>query len=80
MLRQIVTPADSTLTLQLPPEMIGKTVEVIAFELNEANGAAPDDDADKLKRLARIQNITKNSLVDLSNFKFDRDEANNYDE
>ena len=78
MLRQIITPLESSFTLQLPTNMVGKTVEIIAFELKDADAELPASSTVKLKRLARIQDITKKSLVDLSNFKFDRDEANNY--
>ena len=35
MLRKMVTPTKSSITLHLPEEMIGKTIEVIAFEINE---------------------------------------------
>ncbi len=33
-----------------------------------------------MTRLDRIEEITKDKLVDLSKFKFNRDEANDYDE
>ena len=35
---------------------------------------------DTSARLAEIQSITRNIHIDLSNFTFNRDEANNYDE
>jgi len=34
----------------------------------------------KNKRLARIKSITKNINIDLANYHFNREEANNYDE
>ena len=34
----------------------------------------------KTKRLARIKDLTKNINVDLTNYRFNREEANNYDE
>lgn len=61
--------------MHLPEEMVGKTVEVIAFEINEGKPVPT-----KSQRLLRIEELTKSSLVDLSGFKFDRDRANNYDE
>ena len=61
--------------MQLPEEMVGKTIEVIAFEIDEQKVVV-----DKSKRLLEIENLTKSSLVDLSAFKFNRDDANNYDE
>lgn len=77
MLRQIVIPSGSSFTLQLPDNMVGKTVEIIAFEIKEADKQI---ETNKAQRLKEIKEITKGSLVDLSNFKFNRDEANNYDE
>ena len=61
--------------MRLPEEMVGKTVEVIAFEIDERKPPAT-----KAQRLLRIEELTKSSLVDLSGFKFDRDRANDYDE
>ena len=34
---------------------------------------------DRAARLSEIQAITKDIHIDLSNFQFNRDEANNYD-
>jgi len=79
MLRQIVTLTEPQYTLQLPSEMLGKTVEIIAFELKETNNGSISE-TEKILRLKKIQSITKNSLVDLTNFKFNRNEANNYDD
>lgn len=75
MLREIIKPTKTSFTMQLPEEMVGKTIEVIAFEINEPKVAT-----DKAKRLLAIENLTKSSLADLSTFKFNRDEANNYGE
>ena len=35
--------------------------------------------ADRAARLSEIQTITKDIHVDLTNFKYNRDDANNYD-
>lgn len=75
MLREIITPTEPSFTMRLPEEMIGKTVEVIAFEIDTA-----DVVLDKAQRLKQIEDLTKATLVDLSSFRFDRDQANNYDE
>ena len=75
LLREIITPTESSFTMHLPKEMIGKTVEVIAFEIN-----GQEQTPDKEQRLKEIDTLTKVSLVDLSNFKFNRDKANDYDE
>ena len=40
----------------------------------------PYDRSERTARLSEIRSITENIHVDLSNFRFNRDEANNYDE
>ena len=37
-------------------------------------------DSLRIKRLERIKSLTKNINVDLTNYRFNREEANNYDE
>lgn len=73
MLREIITPANQDIMLHLPEEMVGKTVEVIAFEINQVKAVTS-----KAQRLSQIEELTKDTLTDLSGFKFDRNEANNY--
>lgn len=76
MLRQIVTPQESAITLQLPADMVGKTVEILAFEITEAKDVTADSDTEAKKE--RIKNITDPTLTDLSKFKFNRNDANDY--
>ena len=76
MFRKIIKPTEQVYTLHLPAEMVGKTVEVIAFEV-------VSKDAEQLattfeERVQRIRAITKSTLVDLSGFTFNRDDANSY--
>jgi hypothetical protein len=61
MLRKIIVPLESNFTLHFPTSMVGKTVEIIAFELKEANSPLQENDTDKLKKLMRIRDITKKS-------------------
>ncbi|WP_191190611.1 hypothetical protein [Mucilaginibacter pankratovii] len=75
MIREIIDQADSIVTLLLPTDTVGKRVEVIAFEIDGEKNALT-----KAQMLAQIQDLTVRSLTDLSGFKFNRDEANNYDE
>jgi hypothetical protein len=56
--------------------MVGKTVEVLAFEI----GDEQNEETTKEEFYKKIDEITVNSRVDLSQFRFNRDEANNYDE
>lgn len=76
MKREIVVPDENTYLLKLPDNYVGKSLEVIAFEINEPYLSAEVND--KEQRLKKRKEITRNSLVDLSNFTFNRDEANNY--
>jgi len=55
--------------LQKTPEMQLET----ALKVKKENSL-------KSKRLARIKSVTKNINVDLTNYRFNREEANNYDE
>jgi len=75
MLREIITPEQSTVTLLLPEEMVGKTVEIIAFEIE-----GKKDRLSTEQRIKEIEDLTKNTRIDLSGFKFDRDKANDYSE
>jgi len=80
LIREIIVPTGNSYTLNLPDEMIGKQVEVIAFEIESPTQQANNDIEAREQKIEKIREIFKDSLVDLSNFKFDRDEANNYDE
>jgi hypothetical protein len=44
------------------------------------NQATKSVNSNRIKRLKEIQSITKNIQIDLSNFHFNRDAANSYDE
>lgn len=74
LIREIIFPTENTYTLHLPEKMIGKQVEIIAFEIEKAPLESTKKNIDDIKA------IFKDSLIDLSNYKFDRDEANNYED
>lgn len=75
LVREIIKPTEPNVTVRLPQEMVGKTVELIAFEIEEPNPSSTFE-----QRLAKIRALTKNSRIDLSGFTFNRDDANNYDD
>jgi hypothetical protein len=80
MYRAIITPKETTLTIELPHQMVGKSVEVIAFEI-EKNGEMVDKTTDlvtnKPKRTFEEAVAFWDSMaVDMSNFKFNREDAN----
>jgi hypothetical protein len=72
MYTEIITPTQSKIVLELPAEMIGKKIEIKATEIEELQVESME------ARRKRIEDIFADCRVDLSNFKFDRDEANNY--
>jgi hypothetical protein len=80
MIRTIVKPNKNSLTLQLPDDLVGKTVEVIAFEIDQDISLKPGKDSlDKEKHMQQIEKGLSNYRTDLSGFKFNRDEANDYE-
>lgn len=78
LIREIIVPTSNAYVLNLPDEMIGKQVEVIAFEIEKPDQKTRTEDP--TEDISKIRNIFKNSLIDLSSYKFDRDQANHYDE
>lgn len=73
LVKKIIVPKSTTFTLTLPKEMIGKEIEVTAVEV------APTAPVDIDARMKKINDSLSNLKVDLTNWKFDRNEANNYD-
>lgn len=71
MYRQIITPNQTQFTVNFPPEFVGKEVELIAFTLKEAESVP-----DRAQLVKDALDFWNNHRVDMSNFKFDRDEAN----
>jgi hypothetical protein len=71
--RKIIVPTSTSYVLTLPDEMVGKQVEVIAFEVG------PKIPLETENRMKKINDSLLNLKVDLTNWKFDRNEANNYD-
>ncbi|PSL28748.1 hypothetical protein [Dyadobacter jiangsuensis] len=75
LVKKVIVPTSTTFTLTLPKEMIGKEIEVVASEVKAPRILS---ELEKQQRMEAIEAIFKDSRVDLRNFKFDRDEANNY--
>lgn len=90
MFQDVVIATGRHLTLELPAELVGKRLRVLAFEENEGQlplappTAVTELNAGELhaeakaRRIVEIQAITASHRVDLSGFKFDRDWANDY--
>jgi len=77
MYRQLFAPVENNISISVPNEWKGMNIEVIAYPVNpqEVIGRkAPITE----KRRKRNELLDK-YLIDLSDFKFNRDEANDYE-
>jgi hypothetical protein len=75
MIREIVKPAGKTYTLNLPDDMIGKTVEVIAFEIEK--NADPVHGAINVADIKR--RYSKYPVISHENYQFNRDAAHDHE-
>jgi len=66
-IREIIVPTNNKVELIIPDHFIGKTIEVLAFEIEEKN--------ENLKKEWKKKTFDAIKLS-LSGFKFNRDEAN----
>ena len=60
------------LIVNLPSEYLNKKVEVIAFQVSGGSDTTANEKAD----LDEAMKFFDSNQIDMSNFKFDRDEAN----
>lgn len=72
MIREIVIPKDNKHVLHLPDGYVGKTVEVIAFEIGEKEEVSVAKPSASDAARAFFESIQ----VDMSGFRFNRDDAN----
>ena len=83
MYRTIFTPnkQNNNIPFAIPSEWYGQMVEVIVFPVRDTIGKdKPDINRnDKRKSREELNKILDEYPLDLSNFKFNRDEANNYE-
>ena len=77
MYRQTFTPNDNSINIAVPAEWKGMNVEVIVFPVNtkEVVEIKPFNTDKRKKR----NELLDKYLFDLSDFKFNRDEANDYE-
>ena len=78
MIRKIVIPQERTYLLELPEEFVGKEVEVLAFKVEEGTRINQEElvEWSKEDRIKYLKKALEPYRVDLSDFSFDRDEAN----
>ena len=74
MIREIVKPKGNKYVLNLPDEMVGKTIEVVATEVEEEKPLILAK-----KSFEQLNKELEGLTINLSNFKFNRNEANDYD-
>jgi len=70
MLRQIMTPSKENSTIFIPAEFYGMEVEVLVF---------PFCNKKENQNSGSIKDIFAKHLYSFDNYKFDRNEANNYE-
>jgi hypothetical protein len=70
MLRQVMIPSAENSTVSIPVEFYGREVEILVF---------PSDKTKVNQNNDSIDDIFDKHLFSLANFKFDRDEANDYE-
>jgi len=81
MVRQIVVPENSRLLIDLPEEYVGRSIEVLAFPLNETENSPLEEptDAEREARLERLNKSLEGLTFNSGGYKFNREEANDYD-
>ena len=72
-----IIPQTNEVTLQLPEDLIGQEVTLIAVV--ETSFAEKDTSKNRKGRLRQIQDTLAKYQIDMSDYTFDRDEANNYE-
>jgi hypothetical protein len=88
MIRQIIYPTSNEFTLNLPDELLGKEVEVLAFELEKVdeqfrniiekgnNSSMIKSEKNDVFQRKELDEFYDNFQLDLSHYTFNRDEAN----
>jgi hypothetical protein len=88
MVRQIIYPSSNKITLNLPDELLGKEVEILAFELEKddkklrnsmekgKHSSIIKGDKEDIYQRKKLDEFYDNFQLDFSNYKFDRNEAN----
>lgn len=73
----IVESAENTYIINFPKELVGKKVEVIAFEIEEEKHIIPSPDPSILEDIKnRYDKLPK---ISHEHYKFNRDEANDFE-
>jgi len=73
MYTEVIIPSQTTIILTLPEEMVGKKISIKAEEIDNITNE------NIAGRRVKLQSIFADCNIDLKNFKFDRNEANDYE-
>lgn len=77
MIRKILKSDKNSLTLNLPDDLVGRLIEVIAFPVDD--NIPVKDNTSKETRVALFKNKIKEYAFNSGGYKFNRDEANDYE-
>jgi hypothetical protein len=77
MIRELITPTKNIYILNLPDEMVGKTVEVIAFEVDNDKPISQMKSALIKKDIK--EKYSRYPVISHDKYDFNRDEANDYE-
>ncbi|MDX2188544.1 MAG: hypothetical protein SFY32_01660 [Bacteroidota bacterium] len=72
MFREVIVPTKENHIIDIPSEFFGQKVEVVIQKTNQSF-------ISKEARLLSIRDVFDGKRIDLSKYKFDRTEANNYE-
>ena len=78
MIRTILRTNNNSLTLELPDDLVGKIIEVIAFSVEDTKINIKDI-TPKETRIEVLKDKLKNFTFNSGGYKFNRDEANDYE-
>lgn len=76
MIREILKPSGRNLTIQIPESFVGKTIEVIAFKINEPMVKIRKS---KMENASQLKKELAEFSFNSGGYKFSRDEANDYE-
>ncbi len=68
--------------LELPDDLVGKTIEIIVFSVEDVTtkNALLKDTTSKETRIATLKDKLRSFAFNSRGYKFNRDEANDYDQ
>ena len=78
MMRTILKSNKNSLTLELPDDLVGKMIEVIAFSVEDTKEVV-NKTTTKEARVTTLKNKLKHFTFNSGGYTFDRDEANDYE-